>query len=524
MGRTLCLATAVALVACTGAPADRGAVVEAPRIQWRDVACRLPRAQLERIVAGHRPGRSGDVQFVPRPPNYFGEHSHSGPWSYLQRVPLFLFGPRHVSSTAPIDAPVTLSRLAPTLGRVLGTPMPGGALPGALRPSADPPRLVLVLVWDGAGRNVLRAHPRAWAALERLLPRGAWYERATVGTSPSVSPAVHATLATGTPPSKHGLVDMVFRHRGRIVGVEEHPRFLRAPTLADRHDRRLGNRPIVALVGHPLILGMLGHGAVAPGGDPDVALIESGGGWIPPPGGSELFRFPSWAARGGALSDAISRLDRRDGSADGMWRRAPLEDLDPSATPAWAEFQTRTIAKLLRRERLGRDRVPDLLLVNYNQVNEAGHHWSMHGPYVRDALRSSDRALGALVRLLDRRIGPGRWMVALTADHGSTPDDSLSGGFQIDERELADDLDRALDGDEDGRTAVQALRVTQLWLDRVELRQDGLTSADVAWFVLRYTEADNRSLPGSLPEGERHQRLFDAAFPSRVLTGPLQCR
>jgi hypothetical protein len=496
----------LALLACSAPPDQRAAIPQAPEIDWRAVACRLPRSQLERTIAGYRPGRSGDVQFVPRPPNYFGEHSHSGPWAYLQRVPLLLYGPGHVP-VGRIHTPVTLNRMAPTIGRLLGTPMPGRPFPGAPRPAEEAPLVVVVLVWDGAGRNVLRAHPQGWPVLERLRRHGLWYERAAVGTSPSVSPAVHASLSTGLPPSEHGLVDMVFRQRGRIVEIQEDPRYLRALTLADRHDRRLGNRPVVALVGHPLIVGMLGRGAAIPGGDRDVALIESKEGWTPPLGGAELFRFPRWARESAMLADELEAGDDD-------------EEVDPSATPAWADFQTATIRRLVRREEVGEDRVPDLLLVNYNQVNEAGHHWSMHGAHVRDALRSSDRALGRLVQLLNRQVGPGRWAIAVTADHGSTPDDSVSGGFQIDEGELSADLRRALDGDGDGATAIRAIRVTQLWLDREELAQDGLTEADPAWFLLRYTQGDNRS---GLPEDERDVAVFAAAFPSSVLERPLRC-
>ncbi|HEX2025323.1 MAG TPA: alkaline phosphatase family protein [Actinomycetota bacterium] len=463
-------------------------------------ACGLPSRQLARIRAGFRPGRSGDVQFVPRPRNYVDERSHSGPWGYLQRVPLLFYGPGRVSATGTIRRRVTLRDVAPTLAAHLGVdPSRFGGGPLAEVPAdGDPPRMVAVVVWDGGGRIVLREHPQTWPNLRRLRRRGVWFTRATVGSSPSVSPAVHASLTTGLPPARHGLVDMVLRRRGETVDVRDDPRLLLVPTLADVLDARLDNRPVAALVGHPLIVGFLGTGSAAgPDADRDIAVIEDDDGWGPPVGGAGLFRFPAYLHRTAGI----------DGGA-----------IDPSARPRFADFQTETVGRLLRREGIGRDAVPDLLLVNYNQINEVGHHRGMHGPHMAAAVRSSDRALGDLVRLFDGRVGRGNWLLVLTADHGSTPDASATGSFRIDSEELARDLRGAFDRDGDGVSAIASIRVTQLWLRDAELAERGLDAEDVGRFLRDYTEAENH------PDGD-DEPVFSAAFPSDVLgSAPAMCR
>ena len=511
------MVAAIALVACLSqrAPDDMS---HAPSGDWTtSEVCGLPPKQLARILAGYRAGRSGDVQFVPRSPNYFGEHSHSGPWPYLQRVPLLLYGPGVVPVRGGIDRPVSVAQIASTLEAFLGTELglPGSPLP--VDPTgAGPPKLIVTIVWDGGGRDVLAEHPAAWPTLRRLRRAGVWFPRATVGSSPSVSPAVHASLSTGLPPARHGLVDMLFRHGGKMAAVQDDPRYLLAPTLADRYDRALGNRPLIALVGHPLILGMLGQGSAFPGGDRDVALIEGETGWNDPEGGARFFRTPDFAEDLGGLGAALDRLDRADGSPDGRWRDTLLSDLEASVTPAFAEHQTALVDQLIRRLGFGEDGVTDLLLLNYNQINEVGHHWSMNSPQMEDAVRSSDRALLGLTRVLDRRVGSGSWMVVVTADHGSTPDASVSGGFPIDQAELRRDLDAAFDGDGDGVDAVVEVRVTQLWVDHDELGENGFTPADVAWFLRGYTEADNR--PGAPGEP-----VFAATFPSEALEEKQAC-
>jgi Type I phosphodiesterase / nucleotide pyrophosphatase len=213
-------------------------------------------------------------------------------------------------------------------------------------------------------------------------------------------------------------------------------------------------------------------------------------------GGASRFRFPPY-------------LDRSAGIRGGA--------VAPSARPRFAGFQTETIRRLVRREAIGQDATPDLLLVNYNQINEAGHHWGMHGSHMADAVRSTDRALGDLVRLLDRRVGRGEWLLVVTADHGSTPDASVTGSFRIDSEELARDLRGTFDQDGDGISAVASLRVTQLWLREGELAERGLGPEDVAGFLRDYTEADND------PAGD-DEPVFSAAFPSDVLAAtPTAC-
>lgn len=118
-----------------------------------------------------------------------------------------------------------------------------------------------------------------------------------------------------------------------------------------------------------------------------------------------------------------------------------------------------------------------------------------------EAIRALDAALGDLVRLLDREVGRERWLLALTADHGSTPSPSVTGATVIDEGALVNAVRERFDSDGDGRSVLLALSPSQAWLDRTELRGEGVTANDVARFIASYGGG----------------RLFAAAFPSRRL-------
>jgi Type I phosphodiesterase / nucleotide pyrophosphatase len=487
---------------------------------WADRVCSLPSSHLLRVWRGYRAGRSGQIQMLPRRPNFVGEWlSHSGPWPYLQRVPLFLYGPGHVPALGRIHGRANLADVAPTIAAHLGFALPGSdgrVLDESVDDGGPLPRLVVVVVWDGGGRNVLAEHRGAWSFLSSLIPEGVWFEDAVVGTSPSVTPAVHATLGTGLFPRRHGVVDLRFLFEGRLASINrETPRYQLEPTLADRYDRERGNKPVVGMVGPRGTLGMLGSGSLLAGADRDVAAIERSGRWQLGPLQQPFFRFPS--AGPGNLDRYAAALDGSDGRRDGTWMRAAelSEPATLAKTPAFSGYQARYLRAVIRSEGFGRDRMPDLLYTNFKQIDGVGHEWSMNSPQMEAVVRSGDHALGELVRFLDHHVGEGEWLVVVTADHGETPRPELTGAYTISLPRLARDLDEAFDADGDGRPAVMDLRVTQIWMDLQELAEKEHTLGDVARFLAGYTEADNAA--GAVPAERADRPVFETAFPSAVL-------
>ncbi|HEX2025044.1 MAG TPA: alkaline phosphatase family protein [Actinomycetota bacterium] len=492
--------------------------------RYAEIACDLPRNQLQRIVNGYITGKSGEIQFVLRTPHFFGLYSHSGPWNYLQRVPIFFYGPGHVPAAGQIGRPVTVADMAPTLAGHLGFEFDtadGDPLAEAIEGSGDPPRLVLVVVWDAGGRNVLAAHQAAWTPVSRLIPQGAWFEHATVGSSPSVTPAVHATLGSGVLPRRHGVLDLRIREGDKLVGpILNGPQYMLEPTLADEWDRANGNRPVIGLIASEPTLGMMGHGSYLDGADRDIALGQREGIWGLTPENQKYFEFRDYVNDIGGLDEAVRRLDTEDGTLDGAWLGHPLETPDDILhTPAYAEYQTDVIAEVIRREGFGEDEVPDILFTNYKQIDKMGHRWSFPTPQMAAVVRSSAREFVALTRLLDREVGRGEWVMALTADHGATPLASQTGAYAIDQNALTDDINAALDTDGDAVPVVSSFRVTQLWINVAELEENGHVLGDVADFLMEYTALDNTADPAALSPSLQNERLFAAAFPGTVLDG-----
>jgi Type I phosphodiesterase / nucleotide pyrophosphatase len=490
--------------------------------------CRLPPRFLLRTWRGYHHRRSGEIQLVARGQNVVGSgFPHAGPQDHLQEVPVFLYGPGLIQPGRQVARPVTSADIIPTEARLLGFDpgnVDGSPLEEALVPGAPPPALIVTLIWDAAGHVVLDEHPKAWPELRSLKPGGTWYEHATVGSSPSTSAAIHATIGTGTYPRRHGLSGNMVRYRGRLIEPGRlGPRVLTEPALADRYDAASGNAPLVAAIGSAAIqLGLIGHGTMWEGGDADLAVLKSPGGfndsgafWGLQGSVSPFFDFPEYVNDLPPLAAYHQYADLFDGKDDGAWHGDSMGRLRNGwDSPARMPFETRVIEEVIRREGFGDDTVPDLLAINYKLIDLVSHEWSMHSPQMRDAVRAHDAELPRLVHILDQEVGPGRWVLLLTADHGATPHPRVTGGWPIDTGDVGARIRAAFD-DGDGRPLVQQVQPTQVFLDRGELPAGG--AAAVAGLIGRLTQADTASVGARPAPGEAGDRVFAAAFPSGLM-------
>jgi len=478
--------------------------------------------------------RSGDIQIIPKFPNFVnGGLTHATPYAYTQDVPLLFYGPGFVKPGT-YDRAATLADIAPTLGEVLKFPyhaIDGEPLPEAFVPASRRglPRLVVTVIWDSGGDDVLDRWPNDWPYLKSLIPKGAWFTNVTVGASPSNTPVGHATIGTGAFPRDNGFVDEYIRINGRIEKPNENgPGFLVSPTLADEYDVAMNNAPLVGgiatLSAHIM---MMSHGSMWGGGDKDIAITRekefgaTAGAeavrWNLTPDMAPFYTLPKYANSLPPLQKYVDALDRADGAFDGKWRDNDIAQLSNGFdTPARTPFQEALVEKVIQTEGFGADATPDLLFVNYKAIDTIGHLFSVDGVEMSDAVRQQDETLRRLVTFLDQTVGKDRWVLALTADHGTQKDPDVSGAFMIDINKLTQGLSDTFD-DHDGIPLVQKVRPTEIWLDKAELRDNGYTLAEVSQWLMELTQEEtykNQNLPAP---GHENDTVFAAALPSTIL-------
>jgi hypothetical protein len=449
------------------------------------------------------------------------------------------YGPGYIRAQGSVPRTVTLADIAPTQGALVRYPFaaPDGdvmheaLVPEAQRPD-EPPRLVVVVVWDGAGRNVLSTWPNAWPELTKLIDGGTWYEHAEVGSSPPSTAQIHATIGTGAFSKHHGLVAHQFRIGNRLATPwEAGPAYLMLPTFADLYDRANGNRPLVGTLATVAIqLGMMGHGSFWGGGDQDIAVLRElegaatlgaeGLSWNLTKPVQPYYRVPSYVNDLPPITEYYDGVDLLDGRADGMWHELHLSEANVEEalrTPARIPWQTRLVQEVIDREGFGADDTPDLLFVNYKLIDEVGHQDSMNSVQMRDSVRSQDADLPELVDMLNDQVGEGRWVMALTADHGHTPDPTVTDATVISPILVADAIQARFDHDGDDVRIVEFTQPTHVFIDRDELREQGATLEEVAAYLLTLTKGQLQSPDFPAPPGVEDEPAFLAAYPSAML-------
>jgi predicted AlkP superfamily pyrophosphatase or phosphodiesterase len=490
----------------------------------------LPEEVMRRVWRGAMPGRSGDIVYVPDGLNFLdGGISHSVPWPYMQRVPMLWYGPGVIRAQPPVARPVTSADVAPTLGLLTGhrfeTP-DAHSMEEILEPDAKRPRLIVVFVWDGAGRGVLELWPDSWPNLATLAAGGTFYENATVGSSPSTTAPVHATMGTGVFPRRHGVLDSYVRFDDGVVGDSwsRGPTGMLAPTFADDYGEATRHRAMIGIVATlSWHLGMMGHGRQADGASTQLAALRVGAkdtGLEGPQWGMadpvvDSYRFPAYLRDLPPLEAYLDRTDASDGTVDGGWMGHPFDELRLGFhSPARIPYQQRGIEEVILREGFGQDEVPDLLFLNSKLIDEVGHLFTASGVEMSEAIRAQDAALPRFMRYLDRTVGAGRWVMLLTADHGHTAHPQLTGAFRIQVPILQDLFAQTFPG---GRRVAKRVRTSWTFINMDELRRRGQDIASVAALVGTLKKEQLVLDPSTLDPTERSQRAFAAAAPTSAL-------
>jgi hypothetical protein len=101
-------------------------------------------------------------------------------------------------------------------------------------------------------------------------------------------------------------------------------------------------------------------------------------------------------------------------------------------------------------------------------------------------------------------------MMAITADHGQTPKPETTGGLRVHPDILGRNVDHYF-----GRKIVQKVTPSGLFLDGPELRDAGITPADVARFVATYRYGDG--LPADVDRSAIPREVLDTVVFAGVM-------
>jgi hypothetical protein len=338
------------------------------------------------------------------------------------------------------------------------------------------PRLAVLVYFDQMRGDYLSRWETLFGegGFRRLESEGAWFQNCRYPYAFTVTAAGHASVATGCSPDKHGIVanDWYERSSGASVNCVSAERYVRVPprakegekdkkskgvsperlcqpTLADALKEATGGK------GRVVALSLKDRSAVLPGGRrPDACYwLDSTTGqfvtstyyrerlhrWVEEYNkgqpadqwfGKEWTRFRTdldyarysgpddQAGEGKGAFQGRTFPHPMDGGPERQ-KRSYYSALYNS--PYGNELLLELVERAIDAEKLGTNDVPDLLCVSFSSNDPIGHCWGPDSQEVLDVTLRSDLIVKELLAYLDAKVGAGRYVLALTADHGVCP-------------------------------------------------------------------------------------------------------
>ncbi len=329
------------------------------------------------------------------------------------------------------------------------------------------PKLVVMIVVDQMRGDYVDKFRGQWTGgLKRMVEEGAWFREAAYPYAATETCPGHATISTGAFPASHGMIANSWwdRDQQRMVTCTSDPNAknvayaggsakggdsavrMLLPSFAEELKFQTGGatRVVTFSLKARAAITMAGHKA-----DAVTWLDTATGGWVTSSAyGTMPFveefakKHPlsedygkTWslslpesayfydekatgaAPPGGWSASFPHALHGKDGgsSADEVffeqWSSSPFADT----------YLTRMAEAAIDALGLGKAGGTDYLGVGYSTLDHVGHAYGPRSREIQDILVRLDKDLGELLAHLDRKVGRGNYVVALTADHGVVP-------------------------------------------------------------------------------------------------------
>ena len=368
---------------------------------------------------------------------------------------------------AAVAAPALRGQAAIPLNRPKSRPAVSrpATRPAATTVAPARPKLVVMIVVDQMRGDYVDKFRGQWTGgLKRLVDEGAWFRDAAYPYAATETCVGHATISTGALPATHGMVANAWWERetqkmttctgdpkatnlgyagASAKGGDSAWRML-VPSFAEELKFQTGNatRVVTFSLKARAAITMAGHKA-------DATTWFEGGGWVTstaygtmpfveayasahpvkadygktwtltlpenaywydekakgavPPQGWEL-TFPH------ALRGKPDSTEADEAFYD-QWTASPFADT----------YLTQSAENAVDSLGLGKGGGVDYLGVSYSSVDYVGHEFGPRSWEIQDVLVRLDQDLGDLFANLDKKVGRGNYVVALSADHGVVP-------------------------------------------------------------------------------------------------------
>lgn len=465
--------------------------------------------------------------------------------------------------------------------------MPDASAEDAAKKPERPRLLVLVVFDQMRGDYLIRWEPHFRdGGLRRLLKEGAWYQNCHYPYAGTLTGAGHASLMTGCSPAIHGIVANEWPDRvtGATVNCVSSVRYQRVPALPSSLKasekgnvspelllaESFGDVLKDATAGQSRIIGLSfkDRSAILPAGrKPDACywLDNASGSFVTSSYyGDELRPWveefnnsrpadqwfgKSWERYRDDLDyETLAGPDDVVGEGSGVkqGRTYPHPMTGGLEKPGAAFYQAvytspygnELLLAMAKRaidaEQLGTHAAPDLLTISFSSNDAVGHAWGPDSQEVFDVTLRSDAIIKELLEHLDEKVGKGRYLVALSSDHGvcAIPEVAKARGKEagrIPPDELRKGANEFLEaefgtGSSEKPKWISSLANKWFYLNQETLKERGVNSAQAGYALAEWLRKQpgifavytTQQLKKGIPEEDAlGQRILLSYYPER---------
>jgi Type I phosphodiesterase / nucleotide pyrophosphatase len=327
------------------------------------------------------------------------------------------------------------------------------------------PKLVVVLVVDQMRGDYVDKFRGQWTGgLKRLVDEGAWFRNAAYPYAATETCVGHSTISTGAFPATHGMVANAWWDRESqkmmtctadpkaknlgYAGVSpkggdsawrmELPAFAEELKFQTNGATRIATFSLKARVS----ITLAGHKA-------DAVTWFDDGGWVT----SDVYGaapFVEAYAKAHPIRDDYGKTWALSLPASSYWYSEKAFGAVPpqgweltfphslrgkaggdqpdeafysqwTASPFADTYLTRLAENAVDSLGLGKGGGTDFLGIGYSAVDSVGHAFGPRSREIQDILIRLDKDIAELLAILDKKVGRGNYVVALSADHGVIP-------------------------------------------------------------------------------------------------------
>ena len=341
---------------------------------------------------------------------------------------------------------------------------PVASAPAAAAAAAKPKLVVLIVADQFRADYLTRFASEYNAGFARMLKNGAVFTNAQQDHFPTVTAVGHSVTMTGAIPAVSGIVSNEWYDRASasiVTSVSDS-----AETLlgADGPGAASPRRLLVSTVGDQLKMSGITPAKVVGISLKDRAAIlpaghmADGAYWFDHNSGnfvSSTYYFkalPAWA-------EAFNAKKVADSYAGKVWALTgsgkPLSMLasEPGRplyegiyNSAFGNDLLESFAEAaLDGEKLGQDGGTDILTMSFSSNDAVGHRTGPDSPEVHDICLRTDKAIGAFLDAVDKKVGLANTLIVFTADHGVAPVPEVNQARHMLGGRLGKSLSQALD-------------------------------------------------------------------------------